>query len=134
MDDRQLVHAFLSRGPYAVVGASNNRRKYGNKVLRCLLQHGRVAYPVNPRQHTIESQQCYADLSRLPEEVHGVSVVTPPPVTERIMEQIPACGARLVWMQPGAESAAAVHRAKALGLAVISGGPCLLVVLGFNDR
>ena len=38
-----------------------------------------------------------------------------------------------LWMQPGAESPAAIARAQALGMNVIAGGPCLLVVLGFRE-
>ena len=72
-------------------------------------------------------------LRDLPVRVRGVSVITPPEVTESIVEQLPDAGAELVWMQPGAESPAAVARAGALGLTVIHGGPCLLVALGFRD-
>lgn len=134
MDVRSQIAAFLAEGPWAVVGASRNRAKYGNRVLRCYLQHGRTAYPVNPREAAIEGVTCYPDLRHLPEPVRGISVITPPGVTERIVEYAPASGARFVWMQPGAESATAVARAEALGLTVIAGGPCLLVALGFRDE
>jgi hypothetical protein len=36
-------------------------------------------------------------------------------------------------MQPGAESAAAIDLAEELGVSVIAGGPCLLVVLGYRE-
>ena len=48
-ETRRKIDGFLESGPFAVVGASTNRAKYGNKVLRCYLQHGRRAVPVNPR-------------------------------------------------------------------------------------
>jgi uncharacterized protein len=60
-------------------------------------------------------------------------VITPPPVTEKVVEEAGRLGIRHVWMQPGAESEAAVRRARELGINVISGGPCLLVVLGFRE-
>lgn len=128
------IDAFLGGGPFAVVGASRDRRKYGNKVLRCLLQHGLVVYPVNPHARSVEDQPSHPDLRSLPQRVHAVSVITPPQVTERIVEDLPGCGAAWVWMQPGAESGRAVTRAKHLGLGVISGGPCILVALGFRDE
>jgi len=129
----EAIDAFLGGGPFAVVGASRDRRKYGNKVLRCYLQHGFVAYPVNPNAPSVEGLPAYPDLRSLPQGVHGVSVITPPRVTERIVEDLPGSGAAWVWMQPGAESDRAVARAQRLGLGVISGGPCILVALGFRD-
>ena len=116
-----------------MVGASRDRHKYGNKVLRCYLQHGLEVYAVNPNATEVEGVTSVSSLRRLTTPVRAVSVITPPAVTERIVEDLPVSGAELVWMQPGADSAAAVKRAEALGLTVISGGPCLLVALGFRD-
>ena len=130
---KRSIEAFLAGGPFAVVGASRERSKYGNKVLRCYRQHGLVVYPVNPHATSVEDVPAYPDLRSLPEPVHGVSVITPPGVTEEIVEDLPASGAAWVWMQPGAESDRAVARARALGLGVISHGPCILVALGFRD-
>jgi predicted CoA-binding protein len=49
------------------------------------------------------------------------------------VEQAATLGIGHVWMQPGAESAAAVERATALGLNVIAGGACILVVQGYHE-
>jgi predicted CoA-binding protein len=133
VNDREKVDAFLAGSPFAVVGASTNREKYGNKVLRCYIQHDRIVHVVHPKETEIEGLPCYPDLTRLPEPVHGISLITPPKITEKIVEQAPASGARWLWMQPGAESDAAIARAEKLGLGVIASGPCLLVALGFSD-
>jgi len=133
MDESARIEAFLAGGPFAVVGASRDRHKYGNKVLRCYVQRGRLAFPVNPNATEVEGLPAFPDLTGLPEPVHGVSVITPPAVTERIVEDLPASGAAWVWMQPGAESERAILRAEALGLGVIAGGPCLLVALGYHE-
>ena len=69
----------------------------------------------------------------LPEVVHGISVITPPPVTEAIAEDVVRAGVAHVWMQPGADSDAAIATLRAAGVSVIAGGPCILVVLGFSD-
>ena len=132
-DIRQTVAAFLARGPWAVVGASADRNKYGNRVLRAYLQTGREVYAVNPGKTSIEGVACFPSLRDLPVPVGGVSVITPPGVTERIVEDLPASGATVVWMQPGAESRRAVARAQELGLTVIAGGPCALVALGYRE-
>jgi predicted CoA-binding protein len=127
------IDRFLDGAPHAVVGASRDRSKYGNKVLRVYLQNDRPVYPVNPGADEIEGLQAYPDLASLPERVHGISVITPPQVTESIIEQAGEQGIKNVWLQPGAESAKAVARARELGLNVIPGDACLLVVLGFRE-
>ena len=130
----EKIDAFLEAGPYAVVGASKDRSKYGNKVLRCYLQHNLKAYPINPGASQIEGRRAYPDLATLPEPVARISVITPPAVTEQIVVEAGDAGVEFIWMQPGAESEAAVDEAEGAGIGVISGGPCLLVVLGYTER
>jgi uncharacterized protein len=117
-----------------VAGASTDRGKYGNKALRCYMQHGFEVYPVNPRAAEVEGLPCHPDLASLPAPVHGLSIITPPHVTERLVEEAAASGIPWLWLQPGAESPKALRRAEELGLHAISGGACILVVLGFRER
>ena len=128
-----MTDDFLQGSPFAVVGASSNRGKYGNKVLRAYQQRSLPVFPINPTANEIEGLRAYPDLASLPERVHGVSIITPPAVTLRIVEEAGKLNIRHLWMQPGAESDEAVERAQELGIQVISGGPCLLVVLGFKE-
>jgi len=127
------IERFLAAGPFAVAGASTNRDKYGNKVLRAYLQNGLEVHPVNPRAEEIEGRRSYPDLASLPEDVGALSIVTPPAITEQVVDQALARGIRELWMQPGAESAAAVERAEAAGANVIHGGPCALVALHYRE-
>ena len=124
---------FLTQKRFAVVGASTDRTKYGNKVLRCYLQHGRDVVPVNPKDATVEGLAAVKSLSEIQPPVDAVSVITPPKVTEAVVEEAGKLGIKHLWMQPGAESDAAIARARALGMNVIAGGPCVLVVLGFRE-
>ena len=134
MTETERIEAFLGSGPFAVVGASAARAKYGNKVLRCYLQHGREVYPVNPRAPEVEGLKAYPSLAALPRPVPAISVITPPATTAQVVRDAHAAGVRHVWMQPGAESEEAVAAAEALGMNVIAGGPCLLVVMGYSER
>jgi predicted CoA-binding protein len=127
------VKTFLAETRFAVVGASPDRAKYGNKVLRCYMQHGRTVTPVHPKEPTVEGLTAYASLGGIPSIPSAVSVITPPAVTEKVVEECAKLGIKHIWMQPGAESDAAIARAKELGLSVIAGGPCVLVALGFQD-
>lgn len=133
-DESQRIDTFLAGSAFAVVGASSNRDKYGNKILRCYLQHGRRAIPVNPGHSEIEGEPCFEMLSDLCTMVHGVSIITPPEVTDRVIEEIIELGIQNVWMQPGAETPWAIARAREAGINCIAGGACLLVVLGYNDH
>jgi predicted CoA-binding protein len=133
MTSQDDIRAFLDGDRYAVVGASNDRSKYGNKVLRAYLQHGRTVYPVNLKETQVEGIACYPDLASLPEPVHGVSIVTPPAVTDQVLQQAADAGIRYVWMQPGAESPDWAERAQKLGLVAIGGGPCVLVTLRYHE-
>lgn len=132
-DVHESIEAFLAGRVFAVAGASKDRNKYGNKVLRCYLQHAIRVFALNPSASEIEGAPTFARLADLPEPVHGLSIVTPPPITERLVEECASAGIRHVWMQPGAESARAIERARELGLNVIARGPCLLVVLGYRE-
>jgi len=129
----ELIEDFLSAGPYAVVGASQDRSKYGNKVLRAYLQQGLPVFAVNPNAEEVEGLQAYPDLASLPEAPRGVSFITPPPVTEEGVVDAAEVGASFVWMQPGAESPTAIERAQERGLEVIADGSCILVVLGYRE-
>jgi len=133
MDVQAKIDDFLNGKVFAVVGASRDRDKYGNKVLRAYLQKELIAWPVNPGEEEIEGVPCAKDLASLPEVVHGVSIITPPAVTEAVVEEAAKAGIQRLWMQPGAESNEAISRAKDLGLSVIAGGPCLLVALGYSE-
>ncbi len=133
MNTRERIQDFLAGTTFAVAGASPNREKFGNKVLRCYLQNGRRAFAVNPLNSEVEGVPCVPKLAGLPEEVHGLSIITPPVVTEKLVEDANAAGITRIWMQPGAESARAIERCRELGISVIAGGPCVLIDLGFDD-
>ncbi|MEC9466404.1 MAG: CoA-binding protein [Myxococcota bacterium] len=133
-DEGTQIEAFLAGAPFAVVGASTHRAKYGNKILRCYQQNERRAIPINPRVTQIEGAEVYSSLSLVPEPIHGVSIITPPQVTETVMDEVIELGIRHVWMQPGAESARALEKAREAGVNCIAGGACLLVVLGYRER
>lgn len=129
----EQIDQFLEAGPWAVVGASQDRAKYGNKVLRAYQQNGKTVYPINPKADEVEGLKAYPDLKSLPENVQGVSVITPPKVTEKVVEEAGSLSIKNIWLQPGSESDAAVQQAEASGMNVISGGPCILISLKYHE-
>lgn len=122
------IRAFLKATHYGVAGASVDRRKYGNKVLRALLAQGKLAIPIHPRESIIEGQTVYPTIAAAP-SLESLCVITPPKVTESIIAEAIAKQISQVWIQPGAESELAITLASNAGMNVIAGGPCILVAL-----
>lgn len=134
MNIDEQIRRFLDGAPHAVAGASRDRSKYGNKVLRVYLQNDLPVYAVNPNAEIVEGQVAYPDLESLPKRVHGISVITPPDITESIVEQAARLGIKNLWLQPGSESEKAIQRGKEHGLNVIAGNACVLVSLGYHEN
>jgi len=132
MDPR--IEKFLEAAAFGVAGASTDRNKYGNKVLRCYLQNDRKVVPVNPKADEIEGIRCVDSVKSLPEEVKSLSIVTPPQITEKVVEEAVEKGMENVWMQPGSQSDEAVRLCRNNDINVIADGSCILVVLGYEDH
>lgn len=128
------IKQFFTSNAYAVVGASTNRQKFGNKVLRCYLQNNKTVYPVNPTEELIEGLPSIKEIADLPKQVDSISIVTPPAITEKIVDQAIKKGIKNIWMQPGAESEPAIKNCQKNQVNVIANGPCVLMELGFVDQ
>ncbi|WP_321394263.1 CoA-binding protein [uncultured Desulfuromusa sp.] len=134
MTIEKRIEQFFASPVFGIVGASANRDKYGNKVLRCYQQNKLQAIPVNPTETEIEGLACVASVASLPDDVQSLSIITPPKITEKVVEQAAAHGIKNIWMQIGSESPAAIQYCEEQGLNVIADGSCVLVVLGYHDH
>lgn len=113
----------------AILGASTDRDKYGNKAVRAYLQQGYEVYPVNPRADEVEGLQAFPSLAAIPvEHLDRISVYLPPAVGLALLEEIKATAASEVWFNPGSESAELLTRAEELGLKPIVA--CSIVAIG----
>lgn len=128
---KNQINQFFQSLEYAVIGASSNRDKYGNKVLRCFIKHNKITYPVNPREEIIEGLQVIHSISNLPLEVKSISIITPPHITETIVVEAINKGIKNIWMQPGSESNKAIEICKKHQLNLITGS-CILVLMDNN--
>ncbi len=124
------IEKFLASEAFAAIGVSVKREKFGNMVLRCYQSHQMTIYPIHPLEHEIEGLKCLQSIAELPDTVKSLSVITPPNLTEKIVEQAHLKGIENIWMQPGASSHLAVEKCKEYGINVIADGPCILVELG----
>jgi uncharacterized protein len=125
---RAAIEKFFSAKAYAVIGVSEDRKKFGNIVYRTMKQKEFIVYPVNPKLSEVEKDRCYSSLHDLPDDVKSVVAVVPPSVTERVLIDCVKKGITSVWMQPGAESYKAIEYAKQSNLAVIH-RECILMYL-----
>ncbi|KAG6891490.1 hypothetical protein C0992_005628 [Termitomyces sp. T32_za158] len=125
---KHVGKTFMKNTTFAVVGASKDQSKVGNKILRWYQARDINVIPVHPKEHELEGQKTIADISQLSSpSTTALSIITPPKAKEL---NVPS-----YWIQPGAEDEAVLQYIEESGLTdrVIYGGPCILV-LGDGTR
>tara|TARA_R110002111_G_scaffold100976_6_gene156449 strand:+ start:11257 stop:11640 length:384 start_codon:yes stop_codon:yes gene_type:complete len=119
----------MGKPTVAIIGASADRQKYGNKSVRAHLKQGYEVFPVHPSETTIEGLTAYPSLEHVPAKpLDRISVYVPPQVGITLLEQIQKRGAGEIWFNPGSESPDLLRRAKELGLNVIQA--CSIIAIG----
>ncbi len=116
----------------AIVGASTDRSKYGNKAVRAFKQGGWTVYPVNPGASEVEGLAAYASIADLPENLDRISMYVPPKVGKGMLAAIAAKTPREFFLNPGSEDDEIVEQAKALGLSPIQA--CSIVNIGLRPE
>jgi uncharacterized protein len=114
----------------AVIGASNDRRKFGNKAVRAFLHAGYTVVPINPNESSVEGLPSYASVLDVPGPIDMATVYVPPPIGEYVIGELAEKGIAEVWLNPGAESEALVTKARALGIQPIEA--CSIVGIGLS--
>jgi len=118
----------MSKPTVAIVGASADRSKYGNKSVRAHLAQGYDVFPVNPKGEPIEGLKTYRTISEIPVALNRVSLYLAPDEGLKVIEEIARKGTRELFLNPGAESDALVAKAAELGLSPMVA--CSIVNLG----
>jgi predicted CoA-binding protein len=114
----------------AVLGASTDRSKFGNKAVRGYARQGYVVWPVNPRESSVEDIPAFASIGAVPGRPQIVSVYLPPPVLLKTLPDIAAKGCDELWLNPGTDTAETVEAAEKLGLNVIRA--CSIIGIGLS--
>jgi hypothetical protein len=114
----------------AVIGASNDRRKFGNKAVRAYLENEYRVFPVNPREETIEGIKAYRTIEEITEPVEIVSLYVPPAVGMKMLESIARIKPQEVWLNPGSESDELIEAAADLKLRVVVA--CSIMAMGMD--
>ncbi len=116
----------------AVVGASSNRNKFGNKAFRAFQKKGYTVIPVNPNEPEVEGVKTFASVADIPGHVDMVTIYVPAAVGIRVMDEVAKKGTKEVWLNPGADDDAVIARARELGLEPVVA--CSIVGIGENPR
>ena len=114
----------------AVLGASTDPRKFGNKSVRAHQRAGWDVVPVSLSGDEVEGLPTYKRLGEIPGDLDRITVYLPPPVTLEILPEIAARGAGEVWFNPGAADRAVRAKAEELGIPYVDG--CSIVDLGLS--
>ena len=122
----------MSDPSVAVIGASHDRRKYGNKAVRAYLESGYTVFPINPKEATIEGLKAYPSLKDLPLPVDFVSLYVPPAIGLKLLPDIAAKQPKEVWLNPGSESDDLIEAAADLRLRTVVA--CSIVALGLSPE
>jgi predicted CoA-binding protein len=114
----------------AVIGASSNRQKFGNRAVRAYLQEGYTVVPINPHEPSIEGLTAYKSVLDVPGPIDMASFYVPPEIGEQVIEEVARKQIAEVWLNPGADSDALVARARALSITPIVA--CSILAVGRN--
>lgn len=120
-----LEEQMLEKNIWAVIGANQNRDKYGNMIYRKLKRKNYQVYAVNPMYNEIEGDKCYPDLSSLPVVPEVINFVVSPKRTIDFLKEAADLGVKYVWFQPGTHNETNLQLASDLGLQYVLA--CVLV-------
>ena len=112
----------------AIIGASNDRSKFGNRAVRAFLRQGYTVIPINPHENEVEGLTAYKSIGDVPGSIDMASFYVPPDVGLHVIEDVAKKGVAEVWLNPGAESERLIRRARALHIEPIVA--CSIVAIG----
>ena len=112
----------------AVIGASSNRQKFGNKALRAFEKQGYTVIAINPNEPDVEGHKTYPTVLDYPGPIDMATVYVPAAAGVRVLDDVKQKGIAEVWLNPGADDDVVVQRARQLGLNVIQA--CSIIAIG----
>ena len=112
----------------AVIGASSDRQKFGNKALRAFKAEGYRVIPINPNEREVEGLATYASVLDVPEQIDMATVYVQPDVGLRLLPEFEQKQIAEIWINPGADSPELLTEARRRKLNVIAA--CSIVGIG----
>jgi predicted CoA-binding protein len=112
----------------AVIGASSDRNKFGNKALRAFKAEGYTVIPINPNEREVEGMATYPSVLSVPGAIDMATVYVQPEVAMRLLPEFEQKGIAEIWVNPGAESDELLADARRRKLNVIAA--CSIIGIG----
>jgi predicted CoA-binding protein len=125
---KSAVDNFINQKTFAVVGASRDKRKFGNAIYGELKKKKYKVYPVNSGAIEIDGDKCFANIKDLPEKPDAIILCVKPEKTETIIKEAVEIGIKNIWMQQGSESDEAINLCKANNINLIH-NECVLMFM-----
>ena len=114
----------------AIIGASVDRSKFGNKAVRAYKSKGFEVFPINPKEKTIEGLPAYPSILKVPKKPDMASLYLPPSIGIQVLEEVAKAGVKKIYINPGADSPELIAKAKGLGLEPLM--TCSILAIGIH--
>jgi predicted CoA-binding protein len=114
----------------AIIGASRNRNKFGNKAVRAYKSKGYEVFPINPKEKEIEGLKAYPSILKVSKPLDLASLYLPPSIGIKVIEEVAQAGVKVIYINPGAESPELIAKAKKLGLETRN--TCSILAIGIH--
>jgi predicted CoA-binding protein len=112
----------------AVIGASSNREKFGNKALRAFANQGYTVFPINPAETLVEGHPAFKSVLDVPGAIDMATFYVPGPIGVEVLDEVARKGIPEVWLNPGADDRRVMEKAQSLGLKTVR--HCSIIAIG----
>ncbi len=99
---RNIINEFIKNKELGLIGASRNKNKWGNILLKELMKKGYNVHPVNPNYDSIEGIKCYSSVRELPKNVKNVIIALKPKIVMEVVKECYNAGIKRIWLHKGA--------------------------------
>jgi predicted CoA-binding protein len=114
----------------AIIGASSNPRKFGNRAIRAFQRQGYTVIPINPNEAEVEGLKTYRSVLDVPGPIDMATFYVPPDVGQKVIAEVAQKRIPEVWLNPGSESDELIRLARALKMEPILA--CSILGIGEN--
>lgn len=114
----------------AIIGASSDPRKFGNRAIRAFQRQGYTVIPINPNEAMVEGLKTYASVLDVPGDIDMATFYVPPEIGRKVIVDVARKGIAEVWLNPGAESEELIQLARTLKVEPILA--CSILGIGEN--
>jgi predicted CoA-binding protein len=114
----------------AIIGASSDQRKFGNRALRAFRRQGYTVIPINPNEAQVEGLKTYRSVLDVPGPIDMATFYVPPEIGQKVIAEVASKGIPEVWLNPGSESDELIRLARALEVEPILA--CSILGIGEN--